>query len=219
MNMNKSQYVAALSIELEFLGVAVDERNEILAEFGQHFEDGAAGGLSEEQICEKLGDVREIALQYAPNAVGELGGGESGGVGTGSSESGGTFNPGGLVGIITLDIFVFSWAIPALFSLVISYYSVVLSLLVAGVTMMIPPTLLGSVVSSNFHPLSTVFLGVAFAALGGLGIILGIHIGRGFVAVIKAVINLHGEWVMGRKVFPAPSRGSRDNRDKEEVSA
>jgi membrane-bound ClpP family serine protease len=83
---------------------------------------------------------------------------------------------------------------------VAAYYSVVLALGVSGITMLITP-ILGNIVATNFHPLSLISLGIALMALSGLGVILGIQVARGFAWVIKGVINLHGEWITGRKVF------------------
>jgi uncharacterized membrane protein len=219
---SREDYVVALSVELDNLGVQIIEKDDILGDFGRHFEEGAAQGLTEEQICEKLGDVREIARQYA--GFEPIGGGETervnsngftdvAGDNTAETEAEQSkFSWGGLVGIVCIDIFVFSWAIPALFSLAAGFLSLVFGFVVSGITMMIPPTLTGQIVTS-LHPVSVVFLGIALIALGGLGGILGVYIVRGCVDCLKWVINLHGEWIIGRKVFR-----ESDIKEKDEVS-
>ncbi|MGN0578410.1 MAG: HAAS signaling domain-containing protein [Ruminiclostridium sp.] len=59
---NKSEFLNGLR---EALGrYNVPDAREILIDFEQHFDDGAAAGESEAQVCEKLGDVEEIAKQY-----------------------------------------------------------------------------------------------------------------------------------------------------------
>lgn len=59
---NKSEFLNGLR---EALGrYNVPDAREILIDFEQHFDDGAAAGESEAEVCEKLGDVEEIAKQY-----------------------------------------------------------------------------------------------------------------------------------------------------------
>jgi uncharacterized membrane protein len=212
MNNSRIEYVAALSAELDKLGAAPDEKSEILGDFSQHFEAAAAQGLSEAQVCEKLGDVREIARQYAAseesepvNPIGFTGETTAAERNRGS----GKFSVGGLIGAVCLDVFAFSWAIPALFAVVMAYYSLVAAFATAGLLMLIPSALVEAI-ETSFHPVSVLLLGISFIALGGLGVILGLTVGRGFVSVIKSVINLHGEWIVGRKVFPP-----RRNQEKE----
>lgn len=63
----KIEFMQALEKELERAGVS--DKGEILTDFVQHFTDGTQSGISEAAVCEKLGDVREIAAQYADEAV------------------------------------------------------------------------------------------------------------------------------------------------------
>ena len=42
----------------------ISDARDILLDFDQHFDDGIAAGETEAQVCEKLGDVEEIAKQY-----------------------------------------------------------------------------------------------------------------------------------------------------------
>lgn len=115
------------------------------------------------------------------------------------------FKADGLVCCLLLDIFVLSWAIPTLFSLVIAYLSIPIALIASGLG-----TLIAGIVSifvrisffsTPFAPLSSILLGIAVIALGGLAVLLGIVIVKGFVAVIKALINWHGMMIVGKEVI------------------
>ena len=58
----KQGFLTGLRVALEQNGVS--DMSDILTDFRQHFDDGAAAGESEAQVCEKLGDVDEIVKQY-----------------------------------------------------------------------------------------------------------------------------------------------------------
>lgn len=59
---NKGDFLYNLHNELHRIGIDDDE--EIFADFEEHFKESAEAGLSEEETCEKLGDVKEIARNY-----------------------------------------------------------------------------------------------------------------------------------------------------------
>lgn len=59
---NKDDFLYQLHHELHRIGV--DNNDDIIADFEEHFRASAEQGLSEEQTCEKLGDVKEIARSY-----------------------------------------------------------------------------------------------------------------------------------------------------------
>jgi uncharacterized membrane protein len=207
--MNRSEYMQSLSVELDKLGLNAIEKAEILEDFGTHFTDGAAEGLTEPQICDKLGDIREIAKQYVPNhegvfesaksAASEITGQPSGREYSQSPKSG--FSLGGVIGIIGVDILVFSWVIPVLFSLVVAYFAVAYSLILAGLTVMICSVFLPFVVLTSFSMLSAFLLGVSILSFGGLTALLSVKVIKGFLSAIKSFVNLHSRWVIGRNIF------------------
>ena len=45
-------------------GLPADERDDIIADFEEHFSVGTSEGKSEEQICSELGDPKNCAAQY-----------------------------------------------------------------------------------------------------------------------------------------------------------
>ena len=59
---NKGDFLYQLHHELHRIGIDNDE--EIFADFEEHFKESQEAGLSEEETCEKLGDVKEIARNY-----------------------------------------------------------------------------------------------------------------------------------------------------------
>lgn len=59
---NKDDFLFQLHTELHRIGVENNE--DIFADFEEHFRASAEQGLTEEETCEKLGDVKEIARSY-----------------------------------------------------------------------------------------------------------------------------------------------------------
>lgn len=59
---NKGDFLYNLHNELHRIGIDDDE--EIFADFEEHFKASQEQGLTEEETCEKLGDVKEIARNY-----------------------------------------------------------------------------------------------------------------------------------------------------------
>lgn len=59
---NKGDFLYNLHNELHRIGIDDDE--EIFADFEEHFKASREEGLTEEETCEKLGDVKEIARNY-----------------------------------------------------------------------------------------------------------------------------------------------------------
>lgn len=59
---NKEDFLFQLHNELHRIGI--DANDDIFADFEEHFKASANEGLSEEETCRRLGDVREIARGY-----------------------------------------------------------------------------------------------------------------------------------------------------------
>lgn len=246
----------------------VPDAREILIDFEQHFDDGAAAGESEAQVCEKLGDVEEIAKQYisdidfaetesktAAFASAEEPAASGFGAETGEAQQQYSYgqqygagqnmqNPqaaqtapnmqnaqtapnaqnaqnaqqyaapqngfspdgGKVVGVICVDLFVFSWAIPSLLAVILSFYSSVVAFGVSGISVIV----LGAVSSfadvtgilhTGLAPISCVLLGILLCALCGMLVLLCIQIGKGFCAIIRNIINWHSRVFVGRNVI------------------
>lgn len=59
---NKDDFLFQLHNELHRIGI--DANEEIFADFEEHFKASASEGLTEEETCRRLGDVKEIARSY-----------------------------------------------------------------------------------------------------------------------------------------------------------
>ena len=59
---NKKEFLEQLKYELNRVGI--DQTEEILEDFEEHFADSVSGGRSEEETARNLGDVAEIARNY-----------------------------------------------------------------------------------------------------------------------------------------------------------
>lgn len=214
----------------------ITDARDILLDFDQHFDDGIAAGETEAQVCEKLGDVEEIAKQYiseeafsdkTPDAVSvaaananeatDASGFDNNNYNGGYSapdvqpapavqQNNGGFevSVGAVVGRLCVDIFVFSWAIPSLFSIILSFYSVVLSFGLTGIGCvaggMLPVSGGTVLIETMFSPVSTVLFGCMLLSLFGLLIALCVAIAKGFVDIIKCIINWHSRAFVGRNV-------------------
>lgn len=90
---------------------------------------------------------------------------------------------GRLIMWICLDLFVFTWAIPALGGLVVGYFGIVVSLGGAAVTTFAVP--------SMFHLLSRIFLGTGLACLTVMLGALGVKIAIGYIKIIRNIVIAH----------------------------
>ena len=203
-NMNKEQYISELSLELDKLGVNHSEKHEILEDFANHFADGAAEGLSESQICENLGDAKEIARQYAPDSAGKSHTRTRPTIAEISEitkKSLKKLNTNELIGVITLDVFLFSWLIPVMIALTSAHIAIVFSFTIAGLVILIASIFIHPLVVTSLSMFSVFFFGLALMALGGLLAFLTPRIIRGLIKFSKWLINLHSQPVLGRKIF------------------
>lgn len=223
---SKAEFMSALDSELTKYGIT--DKSEIFSDFEQHFTAGMEEGLTEQQVCEKLGDISEIAKQYVdeekleqieseqpkPDAAANTQSAQ-GFDGNGYAEpQQNTAQPseqpfqceaGKVIGIICVDVFVFSWVLPAFVGVIASYLSIPISLVVSGFM-----TFVGGIISvfgtvsfiaTPFAPLSTILFGIMITALGGLATMLGLVIIQGAINVFINIINWHGRVFVGHNVI------------------
>lgn len=225
----------------------ITDTRDILLDFEQHFSDGMAAGETEAQVCEKLGDVEEIAKQYisedtfSGNTVNSgytevqnntasadssgfdnnnYNGGYTAPVGqsvpASQNNSGFEVRTGAVVGVICVDVFVFSWAIPSLLSIILSFYSAVLSFGLAGIGCVAGGAFQVSggllFVQTMFSPISTILFGFMLLSLFCLLIALCVAIGKGFVNIIKCIINWHSRVFVGKNVVKTSSMKRKEEK-------
>jgi uncharacterized membrane protein len=118
-------------------------------------------------------------------------------------KQGGNINLSGLLTCILIDVFVFSWAITALFGIMVAFVATPFALAVSGFVTMIGGAL-GTAFfgfTSTFPGIVTFFAGLLLVSLGGLFALLGVMFVKLFVKVVKGVIDWHGSMIFGKQVF------------------
>lgn len=112
---------------------------------------------------------------------------------------------GKIVGALCVDLFVFSWALPVLASLVTALFACAFSFACSGVMTFIGGTMMGvtdvsSWFSSGFSPVSTVLLGALIVTGSILLFLLSIKAATGFINIILRIVNWHSRAIVGRNV-------------------
>lgn len=117
------------------------------------------------------------------------------------------FDPSGgaIVGVLATDLFIFSWALPALVSLILALYGVTISIGGAGVVVFIAGILMGFMDTSTWlfttlSPISTSLLGVVMIAAVPLLVIASIAATKGTINIFKHIINWHSMTFAGKKI-------------------
>ncbi|MBQ3841959.1 MAG: DUF1700 domain-containing protein [Ruminiclostridium sp.] len=235
----KSEFLTGLRIALENNNVT--DTTDILTDFRQHFEDGEAAGETEAEVCRKLGDIDEIIKQYISEDDAVISPANDFGAAQTTADSSGfgadtqysapppqygnvqtaaqpdSFRPSGgkIAGIICLDLFIYSWAIPTLASLIISLYGVTISFCASGLGVFIGGILsifanMSGIIETGFMPVSLIFLGIMFMAFGGMLIIASIAATKGFINIIIAIINHHARIFSGHNVLKKLSKKNKE---------
>ena len=212
-------------------GSDIADTREILVDFDQHFDEGAAAGETEAEVCEKLGDVDEIVKQYIsenseqkcaknsehfdPDELNVKKEGDDTAPGQQippnqgfSQQNGGSFNAdaGNIIGLVCLDIFVLSWALPTLFGLIMGLYGVTIGFAASGVALFIASIVLmftgvSGIITTGFAPLSVMFCGTMMCGFAGMLVIASIAATKGFINLCIAIINLHTRAFAGHNVL------------------
>lgn len=228
---NKSDFMNGLR---EALGRNdVRDARDILIDFEQHFDDGAAAGESEEDVCRKLGDVDEIVKQYIsdddapqtstgtsappPDTSGFGADSNTANAGQpvyaqpaaqyGQAQQNKPFSPdaGNVIGILLLDILIYSWALPALFGLIMGLMGMTIGFIGTGVGIFFGGIAacfvdMTGIIVTGFAPLSLIFLGIMFMAFGGMLVIACIGAVKGFINICIAIINHHARVFAGHNI-------------------
>src|SRR4030042_5386490 len=65
--MNKKDFISKLSTYLG--GIPVEERQDVINDFEEHFKEGMAEGRTEEEMADSLGDPKALANQFKANIL------------------------------------------------------------------------------------------------------------------------------------------------------
>lgn len=229
--MNKAAFMNELTRSLNEYGVS--DAREILLDFEQHFEDGIAAGETEDEVCEKLGDPVEIAKQYMPETEIKVEEKETKQSGFDSNkysqpytqaqpqtpppaqqEQGFSPDGGKVAAVLLIDVFVLSWAIPSLISIVFGLYGCAFGFGAGGIGAFIGGTAMNFVDTSTwffttFSPLTTTLFGVMMMSLCALLVVASIAATKGCINLVKHLINWHSETFVGRKVCTIENKKSK----------
>lgn len=239
----KTEFLTGLRETLERNNVT--DLSDILTDFRQHFDDGAAVGETEEDVCRKLGDVDDIVQQYiadnpgaqraaAPNTASQQA--PTGGdmpEASGFGAEGGAQQPysqpryvdpqpqqsgadaGKIVGVLCLDVFLYSWALPTLFGLIWGLIGIAIGFSAAGFGLFIGGLIgtgasLGGLIITGFAPVSIVCLGVMFIGFAGMLVIASISAVKGFINLCITIINQHARAFAGKNVLNKIGKKTRE---------
>jgi len=231
--MNKAEFMEKLKSNLAEYGVT--DTRDILLDFEQHFEDGMAAGETEDEVCSKLGDPDDIAKQYIPEADFTVKDKieaqkietepASDGFDTHSynnepapaptvvqQPTGFQPDAGRVIGIILLDLLVFTWALPTLISLVCSLYGITVAFGASGIGVFFAGVLMPFIdmsgwIFTTLSPISTTLFGVVLMAATPLLVVASIAATKGIINLIKNIINMHSEAIVGRRVCKVGKKG------------
>ncbi|MCK5128483.1 MAG: DUF1700 domain-containing protein [Clostridiales bacterium] len=182
--MNKQIFMTQLKRHLMPLNLST--RQEILADFEEHFKDGESLGKTAEQVAEELGDPKQLAQQYLTTAEkGEK---------TSIPENVGRGIFVGL-GLLLLDAMIVIPIVASLFAVLISLWAIPLSLFVSALALFISPLL------AIFSFALPYYLAIMTAiALLGLTVAMSIglaYLSKYFIRFIVGFAKMHYNIIVG----------------------
>lgn len=151
--MDKVTFIGKLRYQLSAL--PQKERQDILADFEQHFIDGMQAGKSEEEVAAMLGDPNAIALQFVDEPPKNSNNDIASGVGRGILAT---------MGLLLFDLIIALPIIVSLIAVVIALWAVVLALFVSGLACFIAPFFGGL----GLAIIPAIFAGLSLLGLTGL---------------------------------------------------
>lgn len=185
--MNRKEYLDRLRICLQ--GLPMDEIEDILSDYEEHFDIGVSKGKSEEEISKELGDPREVAnnyrTTYKPNY-------------NRNSYNTSTSNDNTRKLLITLLLIAFNLIVVfapfmTLVGLLIGLYGVSFSLVIGGIVILFgfPITIFTPIPTP--HILTSISFGIGLLALGALAIILSIYLTKEFYKLVVKYVQWNVE--------------------------
>lgn len=185
--MSRKEYLDRLRICLQ--GLPLDEIQDILSDYEEHFDIGVSKGKSEEEISRELGDPREIAnnyrTTYKPNY-------------NGTNYNMNSSNDNIRKLLITLLLIGFNLIVVlapfmTLIGLLIGSYGISFSFILGGIVIFFGfPIAIFTPIPSP-HILTSMSFGIGLLALGALGIILSIYLTKGFYKLVVKYIQWNVE--------------------------
>lgn len=177
--MKRKEYLDRLRVCLQ--GIPLDEIEDILSDYEEHFDIGISKGKSEEEISKELGEPREVAnnyrTTYKPN------------YNNNNNYSTNISNDNTRKLLITLLLIAFNIIVVfapfmTLVALLIGLYAASIGFIIGGFVILFgfPITIFAPIPVP--HILTSTSFGIGFLALGALGIILSIYLTKGFYKLV-----------------------------------
>lgn len=180
--MNRQEYINRLKMALQDL--PLDELNDILSDYEEHFDIGVSKGKSEEEISKELGDPREVAsnyrttfksIQYKNNMA--------------NYQDDGTRRL--LVALLLIGFNVIVVLVPylTLLGFLLGIYGAAVAFGISGFIILfgVPITIFTLLPTPHF--LTSLSFGIGLIALGGLGILLGVYLTKQVYKLTLRYIN------------------------------
>ena len=182
--MDKQMFIKTMNRELEPLKQAA--RQEILADFEEHFENGKSSGKTEQQVAEELGNPRELAAQYVAEAASdEKRGIQAGKVGRSIMAA---------FGLLLLDVMIIIPIVASLFAVVLSLWTIPLAVgFSAGALIFLPLFGMPLVVSYWLILVISIAL-LAFAVASFIGMI---YLSKYFIKAVVKLAKAHYSVIVG----------------------
>lgn len=186
--MTKQAYLSELNTQLK--AHHVEDSEEILQEYGEHFDRKLADGYTEEEIAAKLASPKELAGQFAQVSM------------KSTDKKQGKLLVG--IGLAFIDIVVISF-VPALISCVIALGSTALSFVISGIAIILEPLLPSGVVQVPPMPYyGGVFIALSLLALGVLTSVGTVYSWALSLQLGKAYMRWHKNMLSDAKYPPLP---------------
>lgn len=183
--MNREEYISRLKLSLQSL--PMDELNDILSDYEEHFDIGISKGKSEEEISRELGDPREVANSYRTSY--------SSNEGMGNYDRRNNYQDDGarrlLVAIllIAFNLIIVLGPYMGLLGLLLGVYGAAVSFVIGGIVLLLGLPFSIFVPISTPHFLTSISFGIGLIGLGVLGIILGVYLTKGIYKLTLRYIN------------------------------
>lgn len=186
--MNKKEYLELLKISLQHL--SLDELNDILSDYEEHFEIGISKGKSEEEISEELGHPKEVASNYKTAFRSSFD----------NNSFNVSINDDTRKALIILLLVFFNLVIIlgpfiGVVGLFLGLYGASIAFVVGGISLLFGLPFIFFTPIPAPHMLTSISFGIALGGLGILGVILSIYLTKLFYGLIVKYIKWNLELV------------------------
>ena len=179
--MNRMDYINKLKNNLQ--GLPIEDIQDILSDYEEHFEIGLSKGKSEEEIANELGDPREVAEGYRSNLKYTQ-------TETISVNNSNDNSKKFILGLLLIGVNIVILFVPAmtLFGIIMGFFGMGIGLTFGGIGMIFRLPFGYFIGTATPHILTSIGLGFGLGALGLLVLI--------FTAfLIKVIFNLVSKYI------------------------